>query len=202
MSKQTFQKLHPDKKHVVYQAVLKEYLRVPLENVSVKNIVKDANIPRGSFYAYFESTEGALKFLIGQIRTKEEIKLNQTHESLHLFDFFHLLFQKEMAHIKQNQYSTRILLLSQISKSPRAINILFNDIYTVIVTHHDYEHYFKNAELDYLTANEKQIVLNLLFTTFRETLLMMLQNPDDLITAEEEFNTKMAIIQLGIKQKF
>ena len=55
MPKETFLKLPNEKK---------EFERVPIEEVSIKNIVENAEIARGSFYQYFESKEDLLRFYI------------------------------------------------------------------------------------------------------------------------------------------
>lgn len=39
----------------------KNLQRVPFEQTSIKNIVEDADIARGSFYQYFESKEDLLR---------------------------------------------------------------------------------------------------------------------------------------------
>lgn len=45
----------------------KEFSRVPLYGASISNIVKSANIPRGSFYQYFEDKEDAFFFLLNDL---------------------------------------------------------------------------------------------------------------------------------------
>lgn len=61
MPKETFLKLPEEKKDKIIKAAKKEFERVPLEQASIKNIVKDAEIARGSFYQYFESKEDLLR---------------------------------------------------------------------------------------------------------------------------------------------
>ena len=64
MPKETFLKLPNEKKEKIIKAAQKEFERVPIEEVSIKNIVENAEIARGSFYQYFESTEDLLRFYI------------------------------------------------------------------------------------------------------------------------------------------
>ena len=61
MPKETFLKLPEEKKDKIIKAAKKEFARVPFEQTSIKNIVEDADIPRGSFYQYFESKEDLLR---------------------------------------------------------------------------------------------------------------------------------------------
>lgn len=43
---------------------MKEFSRVPLFEASISNIIKEAGIPRGSFYQYFEDKEDIYYFLL------------------------------------------------------------------------------------------------------------------------------------------
>ncbi|AKR12673.1 TetR family transcriptional regulator (plasmid) [Bacillus cereus] len=66
MPKQTFFNLERKKKEVLIQAAMKEFSRVPLFEASISNIIKDAGIPRGSFYQYFEDKEDVFFFLLNE----------------------------------------------------------------------------------------------------------------------------------------
>ena len=61
MPKETFVKLPEEKKDKIIKAAKKEFARVPFEQTSIKNIVEDADIARGSFSQYFESKEDLLR---------------------------------------------------------------------------------------------------------------------------------------------
>lgn len=64
MPKETFMKLSQEKKDKIIIAAKKEFSRVPFEETSIKNIVEEAGIARGSFYQYFDSKEDLLKYLM------------------------------------------------------------------------------------------------------------------------------------------
>jgi AcrR family transcriptional regulator len=66
LPKQTFIKLPIDKKETLIHAAKKEFSRVPLFEASIANIVKEAGIPRGSFYQYFEDKEDLYYFLLDE----------------------------------------------------------------------------------------------------------------------------------------
>lgn len=61
MPKETFLKLPQEKKEKIIEAAKNELKRVPLEQASIKNIVENAGIARGSFYQYFENKEDLLR---------------------------------------------------------------------------------------------------------------------------------------------
>lgn len=71
----TFFNLNENKKERVIQAIKKEFDRVPLIDMSVKNIVEDSKIARGSFYQYFTSREDAIEYIIEEEFKNEREKL-------------------------------------------------------------------------------------------------------------------------------
>ncbi|MBS4193151.1 TetR family transcriptional regulator [Bacillus sp. FJAT-49705] len=74
MPKITFYNLPEDKRETLIQAVKTEFSRVPVYEASITNIIKSANIPRGSFYQYFENKEDAFFFLLNAV-----VKENKTY---------------------------------------------------------------------------------------------------------------------------
>ena len=83
MPKETFLKLSKEKQQKVINAAKKEFARVPIENVSIKNIVEEADIARGSFYQYFESKEDLLIYILKEnsekLNTKLKDKVKETN---------------------------------------------------------------------------------------------------------------------------
>lgn len=64
MPTDTFLKLSEEKKSKIIRAAKKEFARVPMEQASIKNIVQEAEIARGSFYQYFKSKEDLLSYIL------------------------------------------------------------------------------------------------------------------------------------------
>ena len=62
--KQTFFNLPHEKRELLIQSAKKEFSRVPLSEASIANIIKSADIPRGSFYQYFEDKEDAFYYIL------------------------------------------------------------------------------------------------------------------------------------------
>lgn len=54
MPKQTFFNLKDEKRQRIIDAAEREFSQCPLYESSINNIIKDAKIPRGSFYQYFD----------------------------------------------------------------------------------------------------------------------------------------------------
>jgi AcrR family transcriptional regulator len=72
MPKQTFFHLAKDKQDTLIQSAKEEFSRVPLHEASIANIIKNAGIPRGSFYQYFEDKEDLFFYLLNQLAQKNQ----------------------------------------------------------------------------------------------------------------------------------
>ncbi|MDA1636372.1 TetR family transcriptional regulator [Bacillus cereus] len=95
MPKQTFFNLEREKKELLIQAAMKEFSRVPLFEASISNIIKDAGIPRGSFYQYFEDKEDVYFFLLNDHSKRDNekfISILKENEG-DLFDSYIELYQ-------------------------------------------------------------------------------------------------------------
>ncbi|WP_404456234.1 TetR/AcrR family transcriptional regulator [Oceanobacillus kapialis] len=68
----TFYNLPKEKKQKLVAAAEQEFSRVPVYEASIANIVKQAGIPRGSFYQYFEGKEDAYFFLLNMQAQKRQ----------------------------------------------------------------------------------------------------------------------------------
>lgn len=64
MPTSTFFNLPEEKKQKILKAANKEFARVPIEQVSIKNIVEDAEIARGSFYQYFKDKQDLFEYIM------------------------------------------------------------------------------------------------------------------------------------------
>lgn len=64
MPKETFFNLDEKKKNSIINAATKEFTENELHKARVSNIIKEAKIPRGSFYQYFEDIDDLFYFVI------------------------------------------------------------------------------------------------------------------------------------------
>lgn len=75
MPKSTFYNLNKDKKEKIKKAIRNEFSKNPFSKASISNIIEEAQIPRGSFYQYFEDKEDALKYILDEVAQKERKKI-------------------------------------------------------------------------------------------------------------------------------
>lgn len=83
----TFRKLADEKKKRIYEAAKKEFSRTHIQKALISNIIRDAGIPRGSFYQYFETIDdlflALLEHMFGEICNNMSRCLEETN-----YDFF------------------------------------------------------------------------------------------------------------------
>ena len=75
MPTQTFNNLAEEKRRRVFRAIYFELLRVPFPEISINRIIKNAEIPRGSFYQYFLNKDDAFEYFVDESvkRIKEKV---------------------------------------------------------------------------------------------------------------------------------
>ena len=64
MPTQRFFHLKEEKKNIIKQAAMEECARVPYADISINQIIKAADISRGSFYTYFEDKDDLIRYLL------------------------------------------------------------------------------------------------------------------------------------------
>lgn len=75
MPKETFFNLKLDKREKIEAALVNEFSRTTFEKASISNIIEEAQIPRGSFYQYFEDKEDAVKYIMQKYAKLEKEKM-------------------------------------------------------------------------------------------------------------------------------
>ena len=104
MPKETFLKLSKEKQQKVINAGKKEFARVPIENASIKKIVEEADIARGSFYQYFENKEDLLIYILKEnsekLNTKLKNKVKETNGDV--FELYIFLYDSMIEEFTDN----------------------------------------------------------------------------------------------------
>ena len=75
MPKETFFHLKEEKRQKIEKALKEEFSRTSFEEASISNIIAKANIPRGSFYQYFEDKQDAIEYIMNQFIDLEHQKI-------------------------------------------------------------------------------------------------------------------------------
>lgn len=158
MPKVTFFNLAEEKRNNLIEALQKEFSRVPLYEASISNIIKSANIPRGSFYQYFEDKEDAYFYLLNKQLEKSNENFILCLEKCNgdLFDTMiemYALTIKEIV-IDENLHLLKNAFLNMTHEIENSFNKIFN-------AHGNLEQFQKIASLLNITnlniSNDKEL---------------------------------------------
>lgn len=75
MPSQTFLHLTQEKQETIYKAARKEFSSVEFSKSSINKIIKEAGIPRGSFYMYFQDKHDLLNYVLSSFTNDLKIVL-------------------------------------------------------------------------------------------------------------------------------
>lgn len=70
MPTKTFLRLPEEKQARLIDAAWSEFTRVSYADTSINNIIKNAGVPRGSFYQYFADKDDLFLYLLEDVRTR------------------------------------------------------------------------------------------------------------------------------------
>ena len=87
MPKPTFFRLADEKRSRLIKAAYDEFTRAPFAEASISNIIKDAGIPRGSFYQYFDDKADVYFYLLNRMKTTATMQIKQAMD-VHDGDLF------------------------------------------------------------------------------------------------------------------
>jgi AcrR family transcriptional regulator len=87
MPNSTFFNLPEEKRDRIIEAAMDEFSQNHYGKVTIDKIAKKAEIPKGSFYQYFENKDDLYIFLFGQIGNKKKHILEETRENIEQLDF-------------------------------------------------------------------------------------------------------------------
>ena len=87
MPNSTFFNLPEKKRDRIIESAMCEFSQNHYGKVTIDKIAKRAEIPKGSFYQYFENKDDLYIFLFGQIGDKKKHILEETRENIEQLDF-------------------------------------------------------------------------------------------------------------------
>ncbi|GIN14296.1 TetR family transcriptional regulator [Shouchella clausii] len=105
MPNSTFFNLPEGKQQIIINAARKEFSRVPLPDALIANIVKEAEISRGSFYQYFEDKEDAFFYILNSYAKEKQQKFLMTLKNAHgdLFYTMEVMFHEILKELQMSE---------------------------------------------------------------------------------------------------
>ncbi len=108
MPTSTFYNLDESKRKQIFDACVEEFAAHTYSEASINQIIKTANIPRGSFYQYFADKEDCYLYLLGEIAKEKMILFRDIvakDDDDTVFDEYEKMFDQAIVWIeKKPQY--------------------------------------------------------------------------------------------------
>jgi AcrR family transcriptional regulator len=120
MPKDTFYNLDEEKKKKIFDAAILEFSIRRFSEASINQIVKNAEISRGSFYQYFNDKEDLYLYMITEI-SKEKLDVlghaANVNEDLDFFETYMYMLKIGLEWAKKKPAYTRVGMLMEIDDS-------------------------------------------------------------------------------------
>ncbi len=120
MPKKTFENLSDEKKKRIFDAAVQEFSNRRFSEASINQIIKTAEISRGSFYQYFHNKEDIYLYMITEISKSKMDVMGRTEEQNPEADFFEIyikMFQEGLQWSRSNPDYYRVGLLMELDDS-------------------------------------------------------------------------------------
>ena len=197
MPKDTFMNLNEEKREKVEKAMEKEFARATFEKASVSRIVKDAEIPRGSFYQYFEDKEDAIRYIVQKHISLEHKMiyelLLQTQGDI--FDMAVLVFEKMTNETKETDKRE---LYKNIMKEIKKNNI---DIFDENLKFDDLEQVKSIIDKNNLNIQQEdslKYIMKILVNITRSAVIEVIDNKVSLEQGKADLQEQLKILKRGL----
>ena len=201
MPKQTFFNLKEDKKEKIEKALIKEFSRNSFEKASISNIILEANIPRGSFYQYFEDKEDAIYYIIDKYLEKEKNKIYQylLRNKGDIFETAVNIYE-DLAKITERDENERLLknILQEVKKNN--INI-FGECKEMLRSKRTIEKMINKEELKVENDDDLQYFLRILNAIVRAISMEVVLKKITFEEGKQRLIREMEILKKGMKKQ-
>lgn len=201
MPKQTFFNLKEDKKEKIEKALIKEFSRNSFEKASISNIILEANIPRGSFYQYFEDKEDAIYYIIDKYLEKEKNKIYQylLRNKGDIFETAVNIYE-DMAKITEKDENERLLknILQEVKKNN--INI-FGECKEMLRSKRTIEKMINKEKLKIENDDDLQYFLRILNAIVRAISMEVVLKKITFEEGKQRLIREIEILKKGMKKQ-
>lgn len=195
----TFFNLPPPKREKLLHAAVAEFARKPCGEVSINRIIQAAEIPRGSFYQYFEDKTDLFRHVLRCYDRQLERAVSKSLDRCggRLLELPLALFDLVMTHIRENrdQFSQFLSILRQNIGMDAGQLLALPDIMRLVLERADW------SGLRLEGREERTVLLDLLLSSAGQSLMAVCCGKAGLEEVRERLSTKIALIRRGVEPK-
>ncbi len=119
MPKDTFSRLDKEKQNRIFESALNEFSKRSFNESKLSNIIKEANIPRGSFYQYFENKLDLFKYVFNTLGEKKMVymaDLIHNPDEIPFLDLFRKLYSIGIKYAIDNPRGVKMVMYLYASR--------------------------------------------------------------------------------------
>ena len=198
MPKDTFFNLSDEKRKKIEKALEKEFSRTTFEKSSISNIIEEADIPRGSFYQYFEDKEDAERYIVQKYILKENALFKKFLKENN-GDIFKIAIKAFDYIVSEAQKKNYANLFVNILQDMRKNNIsIFSE-----EDNRDFKKLIESIDKSILNINDKddeKYIIKIIFLIVRASVVDVIHQKSTIIEARRELKKQIEILKRGMKK--
>lgn len=204
MPSQTYFNLPKEKQDALIKAAIHEFSKVSYYDASINKMIKEAGIPRGSFYVYFKDKEDLYEYVLSRHFEKMKVEFISILEKNQgdIFKTLEVFFSHILSYMKlheQNLFKNAFLNLSYV-RSYHWQNTWWNmcdkkrNIEEILVL-------MDQTRLNVQKEEDLIIMLEMLFMIVTKNLVAYILFAKNEKEAKEQFCRHLALLQQGFIKK-
>ncbi len=204
MPTQTFFHLSKEKQTTLLKAAMKEFTHQSFANASINQIIKEASIPRGSFYMYFQDKEDLYFYLLEQSRDRFQKQLLILIEEEHgdLFCTFERFFESIIDYCSKKNHR---LFFKQVfaNINSQAEKRLFPTKTNVFDPRSFYKHFLEQIDVSKLNIQQEddlEEIVGLLFGMTLHTLILSFTSDKKKEEIMNSYHRKLILLKYGMEK--
>ena len=201
MPKSTFYNLSNEKREKIEKAIKNEFGRNSFSKASISNIIQEANIPRGSFYQYFEDKEDAIKYVIEnfvQMEKEEIINLLKQNDG----DIFQTVKDIFIYIIDKNKNDKEMFLCRNIMQKLKQDNVnIFEEIKNEQSKRQKFRDLINLEILNIETEDELKYVLRVLASIMSVEVIDVISQKKSKEEGIKDLEFEINLLEKGLRVK-
>ncbi len=202
MPKETFFRLPEEKKRKIEQALKKEFSRVSFAEASISRVIEEANIPRGSFYQYFDDKEDAITYMMEEFKKTEKKKIRHLLEENQgdLFTTAIAIFDHVVEGIHQKEEMKLCQNVMQELKNEN--KLLFDEIHKMPHSHHLVIHQIPidRSKLNLVEDEDLEEMMKLVTNAVRTNIMEVITNRVNQEQGRKSLIRQIEILKRGMEK--
>ena len=200
MPTERFFNLPEEKRRRIVEAAVQEMTGYPLEELSINRIIQTADIPRGSFYQYFQDKNDLVIFILEDMKGLLLRRMNEIIQQRgnDLFSAFYKVFQESVEYgLEKDHYlffkNTVTHIFGRMEFMPASFNIF--DAHNLLEEWIPYLNLngYRQKDITYL-----QDLMELLVAVIKHTAIKIFGNPTSVEQEMADLRRKFIMIQDGV----